>query len=100
MSEEYSTVELVDEDGEHMLFTHLMTLDYKDNRYVLLSPEEEADEDEDGEEEVVILRVTQDENGEDVYENIEDDALLDEVFDAFVEVSNLYDDEDEEDEDE
>jgi uncharacterized protein YrzB (UPF0473 family) len=95
MSEEYNTVELVDEDGKSMLFAHLMTLDYKDERFVLLSPEEK--ESEDGEEEVVILKVTQDENGEDLYENIDDDALLDEVFDAFIEVSNMYDDEEETD---
>ena len=99
MSEEYNTVELVDEDGKSMLFAHLMTLDYKEERFVLLSPEEQ--ETEDGEEEVVILKVTQDENGEDTYENVDDDALLDEVFDAFVEVSNMYDDEgDGEEEDE
>jgi uncharacterized protein YrzB (UPF0473 family) len=96
MSEETNTVELVDEDGKSMLFDHLMTLDYKDERFVLLSPEEQ--ENEDGEEEVVILKVTQDENGEDLYENIDDDTLLDEVFDAFVEVSNMYDEEEEEDE--
>ena len=95
MSEEYNTVELVDEDGKSMLFAHLMTLDYKDERFVLLSPEEQ--ESAEGEEEVVILKVTQDEKGEDVYENIDDDALLDEVFDAFVEVSNMYGDEDEDD---
>ncbi len=87
MSEETNTVELVDEDGNSMLFDHLMTLDYKDERYILLSPEEEEESEE---EEVVILRVVQDKKGEDVYENIEDDALLDEVFEAFVEVSKMY----------
>lgn len=87
MSDEYPTIELVDEDGKSMLFTHLMTLNYKDERYILLSPEEEEETEE---EEVVILRVVQDENGEDVYENIEDDALLDEIFNAFVEVSKMY----------
>jgi len=90
MSEENNTVELVDEDGKSMLFAHLMTLDYKDERFVLLSPEDQ--ESKEGEEEVVILQVTQDDNGEDLYENIEDDALLAEVFDAFVEVSNMYND--------
>lgn len=95
MSEEYNTVELVDEDGKSMLFAHLMTLDYKEERFVLLSPEEQ--ESEEGEEEVVILKVTQDDNGEDLYENIDDDALLDEVFDAFIEVSNMYDEEEEAD---
>jgi len=94
MSEETNTVELVDEEGNSMLFDHLMTLDYKDERFVLLSPEQP--ENEDGEAEVVILKVTQDDNGEDLYENIEDDALLDEVFDAFVEVSNMYGDEEDE----
>jgi uncharacterized protein YrzB (UPF0473 family) len=93
MSDDYPTIELVDEEGMSMLFAHLMTLDYKDERYILLSPEEEEEKEE---EEVVILRVVQDQNGEDVYENIEDDALLDEIFNAFVEVSKMYTEEEKE----
>ena len=56
-------VELVDEDGKNVRFEFLMMLEHGGNDYILLTPAEEIDGvDED---EVVILKVDTDENGED-----------------------------------
>ena len=67
LEEEWETniVELTDEDGETTEFEYLTTIEYEDNRYViLLAPQEEENEEEG---EVVILRIQPDENGEDTY---------------------------------
>ena len=42
----------------------------------------DEDEDEDGE---VIMKIEEDENGEDMYVSIEDEELLQQVFDLFLE---------------
>ena len=78
-------VELVDENNEILSFEHIMTLDYDGCEYVVLAPITKMDDTLD-DEEVVILRVEQDENGDDYYASIEDDNELDEVFAAVTEV--------------
>ncbi len=87
MDEQSNIIELIDEDGKTLSFEYLMTLDYGENEYVILSPLEPYDDsDELTGDEVVILRVEQDENGDDIYVSIEDEKELDEVFDAFSEI--------------
>lgn len=87
MDEQSNIIELIDEDGKTLSFEYLMTLDYGKNEYVILSPLEPYDDsDELTGDEVVILRVEQDENGDDIYVSIEDEKELDEVFDAFSEI--------------
>jgi len=87
MDEQNNVVELIDEDGKTLSFEYLMTLDYGENEYVILMPLEPYDDsDELTGEEVVILRIEQDENGDDIYVSIEDEKELDEVFDAFSEI--------------
>ena len=44
----------------------------------------------------ILLRVAEDENGDDVFESIDDDEELRDVYERFMTL--LYDDEDEEDE--
>lgn len=88
MDENSSIVELIDEDGNSLPFEYLMTLDYREKEYVILSPLEPADnnvQELDGDE-IVILRVEQDENDDDIYVSIEDEAELDDVFYAFNEI--------------
>lgn len=84
MSEERDdVVVLVDEDGEEVEFEHLDTIEMNGNEYVVLLPvgqEEEAEEDVD---EVVILRIDHNENGEDSFITIEDEEELNHVFDEF-----------------
>ncbi len=43
---------------------------------------------------IIILRVTEDEKGEELYESIDDDAELQDVYEHFMVL--LFDDEDEE----
>jgi len=82
-------VELIDENDNTITFEHIMTLDYDGREYIVLAPVDE-DGDNDGEamdeDEVVILRVEQDENGDDYYTSIDDEDELDEVFAAVTEV--------------
>jgi len=86
-------VELVDEEGNPTQFQHLMTLEHKDQKYVLLCDADEDIEGEDGETEsaVYILRIAQDEAGEDCYVTVEDEELLDEVFEKFMELAGQED---------
>lgn len=73
-------VELFDEDGNIVRFEHLLTVRYKEDEYVVLSPVDDIDDME--EDEVLILRIdTQD--GEEVYVTVEDDDVLENVFAEF-----------------
>ena len=82
MSEERDElVVLMDEDGQETEFEFLDTVEMKEKEYVVLLPVQE--EEIAPAEEVLILRVDQDENGEDVFSSIEDDNELNEVFEMF-----------------
>lgn len=88
--EQYNNiVELIDEQGESVEFEYLMNLDYGGREYILLRPIDQVDQD-DEEDEVVILRVEQDENGDDVYTSIEDEKEANEILAAFNEIINEY----------
>lgn len=89
-----SVVELIDEDGKTYRYEHLMTFEYKNEWYCVMTPAEPQEgSDEDGEE-VAIYRIAGSEEDEHL-EAIEDESLLDELFDEFV---RLYDEEDDEEE--
>lgn len=92
--DEDRVVELIAEDGTPVQFEHLMTLEHKGERYVLLTPVEPETPDEEGS--VVIMRIGADEGGEDCYIVEEDEAVLDAVFDRF---NELLDEAEEDDED-
>ncbi|MGI6636108.1 MAG: DUF1292 domain-containing protein [Christensenellales bacterium] len=88
--DEYSNlIELTDEDGVTTVFEYLTTVPYEGNEYVVLmvvSDEEDFDAAEDDDEgEVVILKIEQDENGEDMYVTCEDEEISQAVFDLFME---------------
>ncbi|MEG1547178.1 MAG: DUF1292 domain-containing protein [Clostridia bacterium] len=84
---------LTDEDGQDVTFEHLLTFLYEGERYVALSPIEQADDDEA---EVVLLKI-QNDNGADTYVSIDNEVLLNEVFDAFLELMDEYDGDEDED---
>lgn len=91
--EDENVVELVDEDGESVRFEHLMTLEYEGDLYVMLTAlEATPDTDED---EVFILRIEKDEQGEDCYVTVEDEDVLQAVFEKFVTLSEQDDVEEE-----
>ena len=89
--EEDGIIELIDEDGQTVPFQHLDTVEYKGEYYIVLLPAgEESDVDEDGG--VLIMKITQDENGDDCYVTLEDEDVMEDVFDIFMQ--RMQDDED------
>jgi len=90
-------VELLDEDGKSVRFEHLMTVEYEGDPYVLLVPIDEVEDvDED---EVIILRIETGENGEDAYVGIEDEDLLEKIFERYLEIAEADEEALEEEED-
>ena len=78
MSEEYGDnfITMVDENGEEFVLELLETIEYKDKTYTAFLP---ADIDE---------------NGDEVFDTIDDDEELNDVYEQFMRI--LFDDEDEE----
>lgn len=91
-------IELIDEDGTAVRFEHLMTVEYEGDAYILLVPIDETQDLE--EDEVVILRIEQGEDGEDAYVGIEDEALLEKVFERYLQIAEADEDALEAEEDE
>lgn len=82
-------VQLVDEDGTEVDFEHLMTLEHKGQTYICLVPVEPMED--VAEDELVILRIETDDEGNDYYTSIDDDAELDEVFEKYLEIAEADD---------
>lgn len=77
-------VVLVDENGDEVEFEHLDTIEMNGSEYVVLLPvSEEGEEDEQAADEVVILKIDHNENGEDSFVTVEDDEELEAVFSEF-----------------
>lgn len=75
---------LNDEDGNEVQFEFLDLIDYDEEEYVVLLPVEEDSEDEIGE--VVILKVEQTESEDkESYIGVEDEEILNKVFEIFKE---------------
>ena len=86
-------VELVDDEGKNVKFEFLMALEHEGAEYILLTPAEEIDGvDED---EVVILKVDTDDKGEDVYVTIDDEDLMETLFEKYLKMVESEEDEDE-----
>lgn len=83
--ERENIVELVDEDGQEIAFEHLMTLEHEGRAYICLVPVEPMDDVE--EDELVIMRIETDEEGNDFYATIDDEAELDAVFEKYLEIA-------------
>lgn len=91
--EEDSIVELTDEDGVVTKFEYLATISHEDGEYVVLMLlDEDGNEPEGDDGEVVILQIEQDENGEDIYVDVDEDVSQ-AVFDKFLEAMDAEDEE-------
>ena len=78
-----NTIVLNDENGNEVHFEFLDLIDYENEEYVVLLPVTE-NEDEDGE--VVILKVEDtDSPDEESYVSVDDDEILNQVFEMFKE---------------
>lgn len=78
-------VELIDEDGNEVSFEHLMTLEYEGKSYICLAPIEPMEDVE--EDELVIMRIETDEEGNDYYATVDTEAELDAVFEKYLEIA-------------
>ncbi|MBQ8109976.1 MAG: Holliday junction resolvase RuvX [Clostridia bacterium] len=84
-------VELVDEDGNAVRFEHLMTLEHEGKPYICLVPVDPMEDVE--EDELVIMRIETDADGNDVYATVDDEAELDSVFEKYLEIAEADEDE-------
>ena len=92
MSEqENNIVELVDDDGETVRFEHLATLEHEGEYYIALMVLDEEHHEEDDEGEVVIMKISKDENDEECYEYVEDEALQETIFGKFLQLMEEQD---------
>ena len=86
-TEEEHVITLRDEEGNEIAYYHIATLPYKGETYCffqIAEPETEEEEDE-----VVIYRLAEDEEGQEL-QPIEDEALMDEVFAEFCKEYEAY----------
>ena len=93
MSNEYGgdLITMTDENGEEFTLELVETIDYNGKTYTAFLP---ADIDEnDPDFGLVLLCNSQDENGEEVFDTIDDDAELEDVYNQFMRI--LFDDEEE-----
>ena len=84
MSEEYGNdfIVLTDEDGNEEEFEHLDTLEYNGQTYVALIPAQMSALDEA---ELVILRIVNEGEDDEMLETIDDDSELDLIYGMFLE---------------
>lgn len=83
--EHNNIIELTADDGETLELEHLATLEYEGESYlVLCEPDDEADDNEDVE--IYIMKISQDENGEDIYELPDDEELCQKVLDQYLQM--------------
>ena len=97
MNEEYGGdfVTIVDEDGQEFELEILDTLEMDGNTYTVFVPADIGDMDvNDPDYGLVLLRNAVDENGDEVYDTIDDEDELNDVYEQFMRI--LFDDEDEE----
>lgn len=81
--EQDAIITLVDEEGNEVDFDLVATFDYEKKRYAALFPLESVQNVAD--DEVVLLEVVKDKEG-DRFVPIENEILLDEVFNEFMEI--------------
>ena len=88
--EDDDLVELISEDGESIVMEHLATLEYGGNTYLAMTTPVDEDEDDVEEIEIVIMKIEQDENGEDIYTRPDEDEE-EAVFEKLMEMLNEED---------
>ena len=86
-------ITIVDDDGQEFALEVLDEMDYNGETYVAFLPADMKEDDPDYG--IIILRSVLDENGDELFESIDDEAQLDDVYQHFMVL--LFDDEDEED---
>ncbi len=83
--DEEETIVLTDEEGHEHEFTIIQVIKVEEKDYAILLPTEEAESDEE-EGQAIILRIDQDEAGDDILVEIEDEEEFERVAEAWEEV--------------
>ena len=93
MSEEFGSdyITIVDDDGQEFELEVLDSMDYNGESYMAFLPANMDESDPDYG--LIILRAVLDENGEEIFESIDDEEQLQDVYEHFMVL--LFDDEDE-----
>lgn len=81
VNEESNVIVLVDEDGQEHEFALVDVIEVEGTEYAILQPLEESEDEELNE--AIILKITKDENGEELLVDIEDDEEWEKVADAW-----------------
>ena len=76
--EEFSTLTLVDDKGEETVFEYLDCIEYQGKEYLVLTPMEEEGQ-------IVILEVEPVDEENENYNAVEDEAVLEAVYEIFKE---------------
>lgn len=88
MSEDFGPdfITVVADDGTEIELEYVDALEYGGNTYMAFFPtSEDEDADEDSEDYGLIILRSEEENGESVLSTVDDEDLLNKVFDAFME---------------
>ena len=93
MSEDFGSdvITIVDDDGQEFELEVLDSMDYNGESYVAFLPANMDENDPDYG--IIILRSVLDENGDELFESIDDDDQLQDVYEHFMVL--LFDDEEE-----
>ena len=93
MSEDFGSdfITIVDDEGQEFELEVLDSLEYKGKSYVAFLPADMNEDDPDYG--MIILRSNMDENGEELFDTIDDDDELQEVYDSFMKILFVDDEE-------
>lgn len=93
MSDDFGSdyITIVDDDGQESELEVVDSIEYKDQTFTLFLPADLSEDDPDYG--FIILRETADENGDTIFESIDDEDELNDVYEHFMTL--LFDDEDE-----
>ncbi len=93
MSDDFGSdyITIVDDDGQESELEVVDTIEYKDQTFTLFLPADLSEDDPDYG--FIILREVADENGDTIFESIDDEDELNDVYEHFMTL--LFDDEEE-----
>ena len=96
MSEDFGSnyITIEDDEGQEFELEVLDSIDYNGESYMAFLPTDMKEDDPDYG--MIIMRVVTDENGDELFETIDDDDKLNDVYEKFMTV--LFDDEEEDEE--
>ena len=91
MSDDFGSdlVTIIDDEGNEFELEVIESMDYNGQTYMAFLPADMSEDDPDYG--FILLRVVEDENGEEVFESIDDEDELQDVYERFMVL--LYDDE-------